>query len=147
MLINELKVKSSAKTKPKKRVGRGGKRGSFSGRGIKGQKARSGHRIRPAERDLIQRLPKLRGFKNRRLGNSLTLTLDKLNNLQSKVVSIPILKKAGVLNQNFRGRIKIVARGKIEKPITIVGIPVSAAASEMIRAAGGAIESKIAAQK
>ena len=47
------------------RIGRSGKRGSYSGRGVKGQKSRSGHRIRPAERDLIIRLPKLRGFRNK----------------------------------------------------------------------------------
>jgi large subunit ribosomal protein L15 len=51
--------------KDEKRVGRGGKRGTTAGRGTKGQKARSGHCIRPAERDLIQRLPKLRGYKNK----------------------------------------------------------------------------------
>jgi large subunit ribosomal protein L15 len=44
-----------------KRIARGGKRGHTSGRGQKGQKSRSGHRIRPAVRDMIQRLPKLRG--------------------------------------------------------------------------------------
>lgn len=44
------------------RVGRGGKRGTTSGKGQKGQKARAGRRIRPAERDLIIRIPKLRGF-------------------------------------------------------------------------------------
>jgi len=49
----------------KKRIGRGGKRGTTSGRGTKGQKSRAGHCIRPAERDFIQRLPKLRGFKNK----------------------------------------------------------------------------------
>jgi large subunit ribosomal protein L15 len=48
----------------KKRIGRGGKRGKTSGRGQKGQKSRSGHKIRPAERDFIQRLPKLRGKHN-----------------------------------------------------------------------------------
>ena len=44
------------------RVGRGGQRGTTSGKGTKGQKSRSGRRIRPAERDLIIRIPKLRGF-------------------------------------------------------------------------------------
>ncbi|MBU2101416.1 hypothetical protein KKH05_01725 [Patescibacteria group bacterium] len=52
------------KNKKKKRIGRGGKRGTFSGRGIKGQKSRAGRKIRPASRDLIQQLPKLRGSKN-----------------------------------------------------------------------------------
>src|ERR1035437_3199841 len=42
-------------------VGRGGKRGKTAGRGTKGQKARSGHKIRPEIRDMIKRIPKLRG--------------------------------------------------------------------------------------
>jgi len=53
------------KNQKKKRIGRGGKRGTYSGRGVKGQKSRAGRHIRPAERDLIQRLPKLRGQKNK----------------------------------------------------------------------------------
>ncbi len=56
------------KNREEKRIGRGGKRGTFSGRGTKGQKARAGHRIRPAERDLIQHLPKLRGTRNKGVG-------------------------------------------------------------------------------
>jgi len=52
------------KNKSKKRVGRGGKRGTYSGRGLKGQKSRAGRKIRPAIRDLMQRTPKLRGVKN-----------------------------------------------------------------------------------
>jgi large subunit ribosomal protein L15 len=63
MQLHELKPFHP--NKKQRRVGRGGKRGTTSGRGTKGQKARAGHRIRPAERDLIQRLPKLRGFKNK----------------------------------------------------------------------------------
>jgi len=49
------------KLKKKKRVGRGGKRGTYCGRGIKGQKARAGAKIRPEIRDLIKRIPKLKG--------------------------------------------------------------------------------------
>jgi large subunit ribosomal protein L15 len=45
----------------KKRIARGGKRGRTSGRGQKGQKSRSGRKMRPAIRDFVQRLPKLRG--------------------------------------------------------------------------------------
>ncbi len=51
--------------KPRKRIGRGGKRGTYSGKGIKGQKSRAGKKIRPAIRDLIQRTPKLRGIRNK----------------------------------------------------------------------------------
>lgn len=49
------------KKKSGKRVGRGGKRGTYSGRGQKGQKARAGHNIRPAIRDFIKQIPKLEG--------------------------------------------------------------------------------------
>ena len=53
------------KKKAKKRIGRGGKRGTFSGKGIKGQKSRAGRKIRPSTRDSVQSLPKLRGSKDR----------------------------------------------------------------------------------
>lgn len=50
--------------KGKRRIGRGGKRGTYSGRGVKGQGARAGNKIRPGTRDLIQQIPKLRGARN-----------------------------------------------------------------------------------
>ena len=53
MLLRDLKPKTSKKSK--KRIGRGGKRGTYSGRGIKGQKARAGHRIRPEIRDILKK--------------------------------------------------------------------------------------------
>ena len=61
MQLHELKP--IHKLKRKKRIGRGGKRGTYSGRGIKGQKARAGRRLKPVIRDLIKRYPKLRGYK------------------------------------------------------------------------------------
>ncbi|KKU11931.1 MAG: hypothetical protein UX16_C0001G0027 [Parcubacteria group bacterium GW2011_GWB1_45_7] len=62
MQLHELKP--TTVNKGKKRIGRGGKRGTYSGKGMKGQKSRAGRRIRPAIRDLMQRTPKLRGAKN-----------------------------------------------------------------------------------
>ena len=50
--------------KDKKRIGRGGKRGTYSGIGVKGQGARAGNKKRPGMRDLIQQIPKLRGARN-----------------------------------------------------------------------------------
>src|SRR5512145_1013549 len=61
MQIQDLK--SRTKRPQSARVGRGGKRGKTSGRGTKGQKARAGHKIRPEIRDLIKKLPKLRGYR------------------------------------------------------------------------------------
>jgi large subunit ribosomal protein L15 len=60
MQLHELKKEYKQKTK--KRIGRGGKRGTFSGHGTKGQKSRAGAKIRPAIRDLIIKLPKQRGY-------------------------------------------------------------------------------------
>jgi ribosomal protein L15 len=57
------------KNKSKKRIGRGGKRGTYSGRGMKGQKSRAGRKIRPSVRDLIQRTPKLRGTGDKAAGH------------------------------------------------------------------------------
>lgn len=51
--------------KSRRRIGRGYTRGKKAGKGQKGQRSRAGHSIRPAEKDLIQRLPKLRGVKNK----------------------------------------------------------------------------------
>lgn len=51
------------KGKKRKRVGRGGKRGTYSGRGQKGQKSRAGRRLEPVIREIIKRYPKLRGYK------------------------------------------------------------------------------------
>ena len=56
-------LKPIHKGRTSRRVGRGGKRGTTSGRGTKGQKARAGHKIRPMEREILKRIPKLRGFK------------------------------------------------------------------------------------
>ena len=66
MQAHELTKSSGRKHK---RIGRGGKRGSFSGRGIKGQKARAGRRIRPQIRDIIKKIHKRRGHGKGRAGS------------------------------------------------------------------------------
>ncbi|MBZ1348254.1 MAG: uL15 family ribosomal protein [Candidatus Nealsonbacteria bacterium] len=58
-------LKPIHKRKKRKRLGRGGKRGTYSGRGMKGQKSRAGARFEPIIRGLIKRYPKLRGYRNR----------------------------------------------------------------------------------
>lgn len=56
-------IKPIHRKKNKKRIGRGGKRGTYSGKGIKGQKSRAGHKIRPEIRDFIKKIPKQRGYR------------------------------------------------------------------------------------
>lgn len=67
MQIHQLKP--SRNLKKSKRVGRGGKRGTFSGRGTKGQIAHAGRRMEPIIRTLVKRYPKLRGYSFKTKGN------------------------------------------------------------------------------
>lgn len=121
---HELKAK-------KPRVGRGGKRGTMSGKGQKGQKARAGRRIRPAERDLIQRLHKLRGVKNKPHEAGLPV----LN-----VQDLAGFAKDGVVSEQVLGRkVKILGDGEIKVPVTIEGLATSKSAKDKIEKAGGKV--------
>lgn len=107
--------------KERKRIGRGGKRGNYSGRGIKGQKARAGHKIRPALRDLILRLPKKRGWKNIKIDeNIFEINLDKIDQYfdSNEIVSIQTLKEKGILDipkSVKKFKIKILGKGNLTK--------------------------------
>jgi len=118
------------KNKKAKRIARGGKRGTTAGRGTKGQKSRAGHRIRPAERDLLIRLPKLRGYKNKPISKKL------------RVVNIGDLEKMAEkeFNKNNLGPVKILGKGELAKAVTIQGLPVSKSAKLKIEKAGGSIK-------
>jgi len=134
--------------KRSQRIGRGGKRGSYSGRGVKGQKSRAGRRIRPAERDLIIRLPKLRGFRNKpkselskvfNLG-TLSSSLASLSGTgKGIIITKEFLKTVGLLGKKFRGNVKILGTGEIASPISVHGISVSESARKKIEKAGGKI--------
>jgi len=145
MKLHELKKDKAAK-KVAIRVGRGGKRGTTSGRGQKGQKSRSGHKMRPAERDLIIRIPKLRGFRHAPVSDAnLVLNLGDLDRkfkAGSKVASIvemESLKAVGLVPKRYSGKVKLLSDGEITIPITVKGIKVSKSAKEKIEKAGGKI--------
>ncbi|HUZ93090.1 MAG TPA: uL15 family ribosomal protein [Candidatus Paceibacterota bacterium] len=140
-------VHKSTHEKRKHRIGRSGKRGSYSGRGVKGQKSRSGRRIRPAERDLIIRLPKRRGFANKEkrakpsifnLGE-LSLALKAHANAKSIVLDVEFLRKEKILPLHFKGEVKLLGDGEITMPLEVKGIKVSKSAKEKIEKAGGKI--------
>lgn len=121
-------------------VGRGGKRGNTSGRGQKGQKSRSGHRIRPAERDLILRLPKLRGYNNKPQRDPATIiTLFDLAKLSGAIVNRDALVAAKLL-RSLAERVKILGGGEVARAMIISGIPVSASAKQAIEKAGGSVK-------
>lgn len=136
MQLNELKPKHQRETK-RTRVGRGGKRGTSSGKGTKGQKSRSGHRIRPAMREYIQRLPKLRGYNNKPITTDVALiTLGMLEKVASPITT-EALVRAGYAKPGQE--IKILANGAIKKAVTVQGIALSAGAKSAIEKAGGSV--------
>lgn len=143
MQLHQLKPKH--KLKRRKRVGRGGKRGSYSGKGIKGQKARSGARFQPVIRQIIKRYPKLRGYKFKGFKpNEIVLsieTLEKKFESGEKISPRTLIEKKII--SKIKGRmpkIKILGKGNIKKLLIIEGIKVSAGAKEQIEKAGGAIK-------
>lgn len=121
-------LQPTIKSRNKKRIGRGGKRGTYSGRGQKGQKSRAGHKIRPAERDLIQRLPKLRGFKNKPLKpKPAVVNYDDLEKkINGNIINREVLLKAGLIRKSDK-RVKILGprSGKKNKVFKIEGLDVS----------------------
>ncbi len=129
-------------------VGRGGTRGKTSGRGGKGQTARAGNKRRPALRDAIKKIPKLRGrgmntFKSIQPKPSL-ITLERLDALTSNgsVITRNSAIEMGLVSKKA-GRIptmKILATGKLTKKISVEGVKVSASAKAAIEAAGGSVK-------
>ena len=133
-------VRKHKNEKEATRVGRGGKRGTTSGGGQKGQKSRSGHRIRPAIRDLIQRLPKLRGYRNKAKSDSaVEVTLSMLADMKAAVITIASLVEAGFI-ENKNQAVKVLATGRLQKALKLEGLKVSAGAKEKIEKAGGSVK-------
>lgn len=148
MQLHELKPTTPKKTV--KRIGRGGKRGKTSGRGMKGQTARAGNSTRPEMREQIKKLPKLRGYgKNRartvNTGKMLPVAVN-LNKLETNfkagdVVSPKTLVMAGLVSTTSKKlpKVKILATGDISKAITVEGCELSASARAKIEATGGKV--------
>ncbi len=141
-----LNVLKRVGKKPYRRVGRGqsSTRGKQSGRGGKGQTARAGHKIRPAIRDIIKKLPKRRGYgKNRaRTVNSMkpaivAVSLTKLD----KAFDGGEITRAQLIEQGLIGRkdrAKIVG-GDTKKKFALKGIGATSSARAAIEKAGGSI--------
>ena len=136
MQLHELRETYNKKSK--KRVGRGGKRGTYSGKGMKGQKSRAGRKMKPMEMDLIKRLPKLRGFKNKPLKEKpfIINIADLEKRMENNIIDNKSLFKAGVIKK-LNKKVKILGKGGIKKTFGIKGISISKSAKNKIEAAGG----------
>lgn len=138
-------VKPTHKLKKRKRIGRGGKRGTYSGRGIKGQKSRAGRKFKPAIRELIKKYPKLRGYRLYPVPNFCSwVSLETLDNKfnSGETVNPRILLERKIIRK-IKGRlpaVKILSKGKLTKSLNIEDCLVSKKAKEIIEAAKGSIK-------
>jgi len=144
MQIHELKVKAK---KTRKRIGRGGKRGTYSGRGMKGQKARSGGNVDPlfegGRTTLIEKLKKVRGFKAiTPKKNVVNLDTIEKKFKSGDTVSTKTLLEARIIQKSKAGNgTKILGSGAIKKEVTTdKDIFVSEPAKKAIEKAGGKVE-------
>jgi len=148
MQLHELQPSSPKKSA--KRIGRGGKRGKTSGRGHKGQKARAGNSTRPEMREIIKRLPKLRGHginraKTVNAGRELPVVVNvsKLESLEAgATVSPKTLTTAGIV-EAVKGRapkVKILGNGDLSKKLNVEDCQVSQSAKDKIEKAGGSVK-------
>jgi len=138
-------IKSNYYRQKRKRVGRGGKRGTYCGRGRKGQKARESRNMVPVIRGLIKRYPKLRGYRFKsRKGEIAVVNIEAL---EKKFKAGDIVNPETLLKQKLIRRIKgvtphvkILAKGKITKNLVVENSQLSVKARQLIEKAGGTIK-------
>ena len=142
MQLNELSPAPGSK-KAARRVGRGigSGLGKTSGKGHKGQKARSGGKVSPGfeggQMPLQMRLPKF-GFSSRIGRVTAQVRSGELNKVDAEVVDLEALRKAGLITADIK-RAKVMLSGEVKKAVTLKGIAVTKGAREAIEKAGGKI--------
>ncbi len=125
-------------------MGRGGKRGTYSGRGGKGQTARAGANTQPIVRELIKRYPKLRGYKAQiRQLPCVEVRLDALAKKfqPNDLVNPEALLKTRLI-RTIKGRIpavKILGNGTLSAALRVEGCNVTEGAKKKIEKAGGTV--------
>ena len=144
MKLHELKAAGGSTKNPKRKGrGTGTGNGTTAGRGMNGQKSRSGGGVRlgfeGGQMPLYRRLPK-RGFTNIWGTEYTVLNVDALNGFEAGTVVTPeMLKEAGLVKQAKDG-IKILGDGKLEKNLTVQAHKFTKTAVEKIESAGGKVE-------
>lgn len=130
--------------KSAKRVGRGigSGVGKTAGRGHKGQKSRSGGKVRPGfeggQMPLQKRLPKY-GFSSRMSKTSAQVRLGELRAVAADVIDLAALKAADLVRDDA-SRARIFLSGELNKAVTVKGLAVTRGAREAIESAGGKVE-------
>jgi len=143
MRLNTIKPADGSKH-ARKRVGRGigSGTGKTAGRGVKGQKSRSGGKIQigfeGGQMPIQRRLPK-RGFRSAMAKDMAEIRLHELNLIEGDVADLAALRAAGLINAGHL-RAKVVLSGELAKAVTLRGIGATKGAKAAIEAAGGKIE-------
>jgi len=143
MQLHEIKTKQNKK---KKRIGRGGKRGAYSGKGMKGQRSRAGARFEPIIRGFIKKYHKLKGYRSKtgyraRMATVNIQDLEKNFEKTEKVSPEILLKKK--LIRKIKGKVpkvKILAKGDLTKALELENCHISKQAKEKIEKAGGSVK-------
>jgi large subunit ribosomal protein L15 len=143
MKLNELSPASGSK-KDRKRVGRGigSGLGKTAGRGHKGQKSRSGGKVKigfeGGQMPLQRRLPK-RGFSSRVARYNAEVRLYQIQAMKAEVIDLEALKAENVVGHDTR-KVKVINTGTLERAVTVKGLGVTSGAQAAIEAAGGKVE-------
>ena len=143
MQLHELQPKHKNRTK--KRVGRGGAHGTYSGHGMKGQKSRAGRKMVPIIRELIKKYPKLRGYRSFRFEKDFAVV--NLENLEKttkdgEIINPENLIKKGII-RTIKGKtpkVKILGTGTLTKKLVVENCKTSKTAKEAIEKAGGSVK-------
>ena len=141
LTLSNLKPAKGA-TKRKQKVGRGGKRGTYSGRGMKGQKSRSGGRSglkAMGFKQTLQRIPKNRGFKSLKPKMAI-INIDDINKsfTDGEEVTRAKMKRKQLINEIKNG-VKVLGDGKLDKKLIIEADAFSISAKKAIIEAGGEV--------
>lgn len=141
--LNELSPAVGAKkTALRKGRGIGSGLGKTGGRGVKGQKSRSGSSIgagfEGGQMPLYRRVPKF-GFTSQMALTTAEVRLSELNKIDGDVVSVETLKEANIIRHDMK-RARIILSGEITKAYTFKGVKVTKGAKAAIEAAGGTVE-------
>ena len=144
MKLHELKAAGGSTKNPKRKGrGTGTGNGTTAGRGMNGQKSRSGGGVRlgfeGGQMPLYRRLPK-RGFTNIFAKKYVSINVDRLNIFENGTVVTPELLLETRVISKVKDGVKILGNGTLEKSLTVQGCKMSKAAAEKIEAAGGKVE-------
>lgn len=141
MKFNDLNITSS---KSGRRVGRGiaAGQGKTAGRGTKGYGSRTGSKAKPGftggQNPLMQKLPKLPGFKSHRTPME-TVYTSHLSSVEGKTVNTESLAKAGLISNPFV-RVKLLLKGEVSKAVAVEVQGASRQAIEAVANAGGSVK-------